>query len=154
MARPLREGTLGEPPAPLPSHPACGGGGGGAATHGTPPQRGTDPPRTRLSCGRAGETPGTPPNLGVYGWGQQGDFGPSEDAGEEGTPQFGEGAAPNGHLPPPGPEQILGARLRVLGDAFQNSHERQRRARGLFWGPLFRWLGAGPAAPLTARGGN
>ncbi|XP_059728552.1 uncharacterized protein LOC132341200 [Haemorhous mexicanus] len=162
MARPLREGTLGEPPAPLPSHPACGGGGGGApTTHDPPPSRGDprDPSPTRLSCGGRGDPPGTPPEFGFYGWGAHGDFGPSE------PPQIEGGAVPNGHLPgapppgaPPSPEQILGARLRLLGDAFQHSYERQRRGRGLFWGPLFRWvapwLGAAPAAPLAARGGN
>ncbi|XP_066031184.1 basic salivary proline-rich protein 2-like [Chamaea fasciata] len=163
MARPLREGTLGEPPAPLPSHPACGGGGGGPPTHGPPPTRGAAP-STRLSCGERGDPPGTPPNFGSYAWGPHGDFRPTEEAEHEGTPQIEGGAVPNGHLPgpppaaPPGPEQILGARLRLLGDAFQHSYERQRRGRGLFWAPLFRWvapwLGAAPAAPLAARGGN
>nr|XP_041568505.1 basic proline-rich protein-like [Taeniopygia guttata] len=147
MARPLREGTLGEPPAPLPSHPSCGGGGG------RPPTRDPRPSPTRLNCGDP--PPGTPPDFGIYGWGAHGDFGPSEPPG---TPQIGGGPVPNGRLPgpPPGPEQILGARLRLLGDAFQHSHERQRR--GLFWGPLLRWvapwLGNAPAAPLAARGGN
>ncbi|XP_030826081.1 formin-A-like [Camarhynchus parvulus] len=171
MARPLREGTLGEPPAPLPSHPACGGGGGGATppTHETPPSRGggdpRDPSPTRLSCGGRGDPPGTPPEFGVYGWGAHGDFGPSEPLG---TPQIGGtggGPVPNGRLPaaappgaPPSPEQILGARLRLLGDNFQHSYERQRRGRGLLWAPLLRWvapwIGAAPAAPLAARGGN
>ncbi|KAM6307774.1 uncharacterized protein O3Q21_012505 [Podargus strigoides] len=60
------------------------------------------------------------------------------------------GAVLNGHLhgETPGPERELGARLRRLGDAFQQTYEQQRAERGgVFWGPLYRflsqWLGAG-----------
>ncbi|XP_077049041.1 uncharacterized protein LOC129134084 [Agelaius phoeniceus] len=151
---------------------------GGAAGVGPPPR--TRPPPSRAGGGagdprgplpnapelqRARGHPGTPPEFGVLGWGAHGDFGPSEPLGPPQTGGIGGGAVPNGHLPgaappgaPPSPEQILGARLRLLGDNFQHSYERQRRGRGPFWAPLLRWVapwvGAAPAAPLAARGGN
>ncbi|XP_049652574.1 splicing factor, proline- and glutamine-rich-like isoform X2 [Accipiter gentilis] len=157
MARPLREGSLGEPPAPLPAHPACRGGGGSvgpACTSclqgregggrwscvGIPPPL-TPPPRRhpRLSCACPGAPP---PNFVLYRCGTRGtpgaahgEFHPTEDGDHEGPPQSGGsrgGAVPNGHLPgaAPGPEQELGARLRRLGDAFQRTYEQQREQRG------------------------
>ncbi|XP_049652573.1 splicing factor, proline- and glutamine-rich-like isoform X1 [Accipiter gentilis] len=154
MARPLREGSLGEPPAPLPAHPACRGGGGSvgpACTSclqgregggrwscvGIPPPL-TPPPRRhpRLSCACPGAPP---PNFVLYRCGTRGtpgaahgEFHPTEDGDHEGPPQSGGsrgGAVPNGHLPgaAPGPEQELGARLRRLGDAFQRTYEQQQR---------------------------
>ncbi|XP_032939869.1 cleavage and polyadenylation specificity factor subunit 6-like [Catharus ustulatus] len=123
MARAMREGTLGEPPAPLPSHPSnCGGGGGGGA----PPQRGPLPipippspsPDTRLSCRGGGDPPGSPPSLGGYGWGRHGDFPPTEDPENLGTPRIEGGVAPNGLLagpPPPKPRADPGGAAEAPG---------------------------------------
>ncbi|XP_068273599.1 bcl-2-binding component 3 [Nyctibius grandis] len=192
MARALREGTLREPPAPL---PACGGGRwrGGALALPVPPlpcvavspplRRPRRPPR--MSCACLGAPPphtppphpaAAPPNFILYRCGTRGppaaahgEFHPTEDAAHEGPPQTGgsqEGAVPNGHLPgeAPGPEQELGARLRRLGDAFQQTYEQQQREQrgvGVFWGHLYRlvsqWLGAGydlQAAALPPREAN
>ncbi|XP_052635328.1 splicing factor, proline- and glutamine-rich-like isoform X3 [Harpia harpyja] len=192
MARPLREGSLGEPPAPLPAHPACRGGGGSVGPACTSCLQGGEgggrwscvgipplsrpPPRRhpRLSCACPGAPP---PNFVLYRCGTRGtpgaahgEFHPTEDGDHEGPPQSGGsrgGAVPNGHLPrgAPGPEQELGARLRHLGDAFQQTYEQQREQRGgvggVFWGHLYRLvsqlLGAVynlQAAALPAREAN
>ncbi|KAM6038279.1 uncharacterized protein VSU04_015846 isoform 2-T2 [Chlamydotis macqueenii] len=171
MARPLREGSLGEPTHPacvggaaalaLPAHPACVGGRGPSVLRVPvvpPPRR-----HPRLSCACPGVPPPPPPlpppQFVFYRCGTLGnpatardEFHPTEDGNHEGPPHSGgspgggEGTVPNGHLPgeATGPEQELGARLRRLGDAFQQTYEQQQRERqrggvgGVFWGHLYR----------------
>ncbi|XP_074423431.1 bcl-2-binding component 3 isoform X2 [Larus michahellis] len=170
------EGSLAEPPAPPPAPPACRRGGGplGLRVPLAPPRR-----HPRLSCAcPGGGCPGLPPPphparaIGLCRCGTpgpppatHGEFHPMENGPpHEGPPQSGGGsrggAVPNGHLPgdPPGPERELGARLRRLGDAFQQTYEQQQRGGvgGVFWGHLYRLVSQllGAVYNLQGREGN
>ncbi|XP_042653219.1 formin-like protein 18 isoform X2 [Tyto alba] len=154
--------------------PAGVGGGGPLVLRGDPPPPPAPHRHPRLSCACPGAAPPTP-HFSLYRCGTRGppaatphgEFHPTEDGDHEGPPQSGGsrgGPVPNGHLPggAPGPEQELGARLRRLGDAFQQTYEQQQRGGvAVVWGHLYRLvsqlLGAVynlQAAALPAREGN
>uniref|UniRef100_A0ABM5ERX6 Bcl-2-binding component 3 n=1 Tax=Pogona vitticeps TaxID=103695 RepID=A0ABM5ERX6_9SAUR len=96
-------------------------------------RRGQEPPRRRSSGAHAGALQPPPPATGPL-------------AGEEevvAPTQAEQGAAePNGHLPriPRATlEQAIGARLRLMGDQFQQDYEQRehRPQRGALWGHFY-----------------
>lgn len=149
MARPLQERSRAEPTAALPGDPAFLLGGAVAVPPAvcpgslalaprlscslcpaSPPPcslyrciRGPEPPRTRGAGTRRWEAPGAGRTRGSVAH----DLQPTQDEG----PNRELAPGPNGRLPggPLDSERVLGARLRRMGDAFQQAHERQWRER-------------------------
>ncbi|KAM7004152.1 uncharacterized protein RBU47_010305 [Passerculus sandwichensis] len=142
---------------------------GGAAGVVGPPPRARPPPTT--------ETPGTPPNAaelrrtrgpprdpprvrGSMGGEDTVISGPRSPSGRPKLGEFAGGAVPNGAAPPGGPPQPradFGGAVAAPGRRLP-AQLRDAAPPGAALAPLLRWvapwIGAAPAAPLAARGGN
>ncbi|XP_067412672.1 bcl-2-binding component 3 [Emydura macquarii macquarii] len=112
--------------------------------------RGPEPPRSRggssSSSIRRWDAPETG---GTRGDVVHGRLPHTQDQGPDGeqppTEPTPEDAVPNGYLPrePLDPERELGARLRRMGDAFHQAHERQLRERqrqGALWARFYHFI--------------